>query len=96
MCSSLRKRCNLAPRRDSCLSTVRLAQPWRGSTLAWLNQRLRGSTNPGVAQPLPALGRLPWLAFFFERSLRLTVFLDMAAQANRIPGTHGSGSETSE
>ncbi len=34
-----------------------------------------------VPQPRPVLGRFPWLAFFFDRSLRLLVFLDMAAQA---------------
>jgi hypothetical protein len=36
------------------------------------------------------------LAFFLERSLRLTVFFDMAAQANRIPLSPGPGTETSE
>ena len=34
-----------------------------------------------VTQPRPVLGRFPWLAFFLDRSLRLTVFLDMTAQA---------------
>ena len=44
------------------------------------------------AQPRPQLGRLPWLAFFLLRILRLTVRLDMAAHATgsaRRPG-HGA------
>ena len=45
---------------------------------------LRPGADPSPrawAQPRPALGRLPWLAFFLLRILRLTVRLDMAAHA---------------
>jgi hypothetical protein len=38
--------------------------------------------EPGGAaerQPRPQLGRLPWLAFFFERIFRFTVRFDTGA-----------------
>ena len=39
---------------------------------------LRRRPPPSRAQPRPQFGFLPWLAFFFERSLRFTVRFDMA------------------
>jgi hypothetical protein len=38
---------------------------------------------------------LPWFAFFFVRSLRLTVRFDMGAKVRRTPGARTDGPEPS-